>query len=1431
MKQKSSQKFEVNFIYFFLLGLCLTQLALIPPLVHLKGLEVSYAFGDEVEIEAAKFLMKQLGDPNPRIASEAAKKLSVYSYQDVTHALLTTIMREVAKPSPNSFILSESIASLEELLTLQDKPKLVELTELWNAKTATFSLLPWFKFVDPRVKTLEAHALTRNAALPEFPKPKLELFKSILEKNGLTDSDSPEAILLKGTSSLLTDEVRKSEAKDDDFTISGRDHEADNVIDGLVRLKGKNPFLIGPAGAGKTTIAMRVAQKLLKNDFPIAEGAYMKALSHAEIIETTPARISRLAKADTDSAQATAIEVYFEAINQVQKKLNKPIVLYIDEIHTLKKSQIEAMKRYMDSLNDGIMLIGSTTSKEFSQTFKDNEAFRRRVFQTPVEEFTVEQVLSSVNEPKGWLSRIESNYGVQFSQEALELVIKNSTVLLPDSGRFDGSIKTMQDIAISIIRGATGSRTIGEEQVYAFIQKKTGFPVNPHNGSEFARYLKDLELGLNEEVIGQSKMVKDVVDQWAAVLQDSDRGVRVVVEAGPTGVGKTELGKAFAKKVFKNPKAYFEIDANLYKTGGYAMNSLFGAPNGINSSDTTSGTLMDWLDDPAGGKFGGMILINEGERASEDFWERLMEFFDTAQIYGADGKVRRAVKHMVVITSNRADSLAFPGSIDKWTDKEIIARTTELGSDEVKGFFIRTISGKDDFKLPLPVLNRVDKYTVAKPILRSEALEIVNKIAAKFKEKTYKDLKIHVEIEAELLEHLVSSVYNIRDGARPIVRQVEDYLKQARVEGLGRWDTPREGELYLGLSQPKLPGGVPAILIHTSASAAGEHFLLDLPKLKIQDPLDDPEFLAKLRNLKAKLKERIFGQDEMLNSISQAVISHQANPEQSGRALSLMIVGSTGTGKTETGKAIAEALYGNAKRFTVIPLGKIIYEGELNNIFGSPAGHVGSLEEKLFEKFLRENPNGGVGIFDEASNMGGKEHAQKDALFKKFYDVVEDGQWTSPATNETYDLSKYIFLFTGNDGEKLVAGMSSDDLRLSAWNRSKSRESVRALLRDSGVPEAFLGRMADVILMRPLMRAETARIADKLLKPVFEGFKARNVDVSYSDDFVEKFANTFFTQDEGGRSLRKVAETRVQALLTSAFMEIRIDAKADPSKSMKFVISVEDNGIPRPFSRKNDPDRVVDLTVQAYQDGVLIHEAKENVTEFAAEQMKPQAAQAIVIAFHEAGHAVANEAAFTNETLAYLTILPGKTKSLSFLGYARYEQDKNLLGKNPDRKSVVETMAKQYGGRIAQELAGFPADAGWAQDLKQMREYGTRALTEWGLDDELRNIAHGPGGKPQYTARQNELISQKLEELMNEAEKTAKERLINHWEEVRLTVIELMKKGSITASEFSDVKMRAVAKTSRQYELDPVKKRIRLKRTLLPVILGMNGCNKILEGK
>ena len=1381
------------------------------------------------DYELVTQLLNQLPLVAPQQQSAIITQLATYKYVEVVDALIKAIDIQLQSGNTNTFIVS---AAIDSLASMADKSRGRELEQLSQKMSQVrhsdqkLSNEKTYSTLDHKLKTMIAQANSRYqtlARLATMAPPvsyvtadsKVRSASGSTAKASVTLQDRIMELLrdsnLEGVNEIksflavkpdyLTDEAIVERRNNSSYQVIGREQESNDVIDTLVRTKGKNPILVGPRGTGKTSIASKIAEIILDEAFPQNE-AYMRELKGAQMISITPGKISLLAKSDADSSQGAAMEQFLDSVLWLEQKLNTKLILFIDEIHTLSKGQIEAMKPYLDSKRKAIRLIGASTSVEMQNAFKNNPAFLRRLQQIGVAEQSLAEITKIVESAK--LPSIKKNYNVSVTPEALEVMIKNSKSIYPDKSQVDAAVTFTEDLAIAQIRLNPAHKTEGyvitEDLVYNFIQKRTKFPVNPLDATALTEYGKNLETQLEKKVVGQTRMIKDLTAEWITLLRSHEhRGLRSIALLGKTGTGKSLLGREFAKQTFGSESAFLEIDANNYKNGGLDLNSLFGAPNGVSSSSETAGQLYDFMDDPGRGKFGGVILINEGERAHPDFWERWMEIMDTGRGTGGDGKERPFSKHILILTSNRGDKIVFPQQSEEWSEKEIAEQMARYDSEELKKLFTQKTSGKDTFTLPDPVLARIDMFSLAAPVTKHLALKVSRQKVQELTEQLQAKYKIKITVDQNVAASIALTSYSPGMGVRPIEKAVERLIGRTVISALASTGITKNETLHLDVVSDNS-------LLSLRGAANNKAVLETLPRIKPTDKMDDPEFIARLNNLNPSLNKKVIGQEEALEKISDAVLAHEGNSANATRPQSFFLVGSTGIGKTEVAKALAEALYDKAERVAIIPLGHVRFDGHLNQIFGSTRGFTGSTEISAFEQALIDNPQGGVIVFDEASNMGGNDIDKKNELFKTFYNILDEGKWTSEATHKTYFLKDYKIIFTGNDGEKLTMGLSADDMKLSEWKKNKSPEQVRELLAKAGVPQAFLGRMSEIILYKPLVKADIKKITDKLINQALANHAKDGLMIEFSPDFYEKVSDAFFSSDIGARSIRNVAEKQISSLVSKAIVLSGGRSKL-AGHTLRF--SIMDNRNDKPYATDQSPEREVQINMEVIDQN---KQAKLRLflpaTEYATKELKLSPKNALATSYHEAGHAVVNDPRITGQKISYITIRGGRlSDGTEYLGYARYEDAKSgVYSARPNENLLIQRAAQLLAGQWAQQLAGYGADAGWSDDLAKTRNMISESLLKWGLVRELQAVRVSKSGEPILSAKQSRALDENMERIFLAAENLAKETLTQKWNLVRALVGELVAKGSVDEARFKSIQNNY--DNSRQNRLDAEKMRI-----------------------
>ena len=1360
----------------------------------------AYAYADQ----PARDNLTNLKNTDMRVISAALRESTQHLYYENYGQIIRILKDQIKRhkdsaQNTNPFILS---AGFLALLDFSGPEQYDEIKNLIN-EMESLNLTPYGNNrVDTAFDSLKSQYQTKKVQLKSLYG---ESLKSELGKLGQVG-----VFIIDGTVELIRDRTAELKGRDEFIPIEGRQAEGNLTLQTLAELTTSIALLTGPAGSGKSSIAKLIDEMFANDLVPRTEA--MKSFHGGYVIETTPARISSLAKSNDDRAQAAALEAYLDAVIEAQKMMGKKTIVFIDEVHTMSDSQVEALKRYTGGQGE-IKFIFASTSEEFNLKFKQNEAFLRRVGQIPIEELSFAKIKEILY--KTWIPTIQRVFFVNFDEKVVDRVIKESTKLLPHGGKIDGSIKILNKLAVRSSPEEGGSAVqITKKELSSLVREYYSLPIDPNDYAQTLIFFEDLEKEMNKIALDQERMVQDVLSVYKNLLQSKDDNVKSVYVVGPTGVGKTYFAQQLAKKVLNNSKAIYEMNGTDLMEGGMSLNSEFGAPNGVISSDKTSGEFMSWIDDQAKGGKGGIFLLNEIDKAHSDVLKKIMELLDRGFVVGGDGKKRHVKNLLVIMTSNRGMDMVFPNGGKNLSKSELTKLEETLNSDELKDMVDYSSSENDDGndgtdgkngkngKMLPEIKNRIDLFTIALPFLRETAVKVSEGLIKKSVEHFKLEQEVEITVDPSLIEIIVNSSFNPLFGARPIIRETQSTF-QDLVNEASREGKIAEGEKItfkhdIETNQFQiLDGGIGGAIDRRFLNETGaidetraidETGAIDEteaivsqyagPRIKTIDPLEDKDLVKTLLSLKESINSKIFGQEEMTSELALIVASHLGSPVEKTKALSIFLTGSTGTGKTEMAKVLSEILFKFKERVGTINLGNVRFEGDFNNVFNPPKGYVGGKTAGEFEKFLRLNPAGGVLLFDEPSNMGAGNLALKNAFFKLLYQITDEPKWTSSASGKTYDLTKYIFLFGANDGDKLFQGVGSDDLRKAIWEENKDKAKVIELLREAGLPEPFLGRMSGVFLMSPLTRSIVSnQIVPKFLDKTIKGLDSINVKYKFSDIFNKQLGEIFFTQGGGGRSVRDVIDGKMEGAITSVRLKLIRD-EIDFDK-ISLHLSLEDNQEGSIYINDNNKKRIVNLKIQVKDlNGKVIQEEAYNLASDSDKTHLMNERNANITAYHEAGHAVANNPKFTNQELSFITI-KGRGE---YLGYARYTQ---VLGETSlDEQVAMYRIVKMLAGSVGQQLAGFRPDTGMGSDIDQTKKLINHLISSGVYLDLIHDIVVNKKGN---LVKMSPSARAKADELFKEAWGLAVDILVQNWSAVEAIRNHLMKYGEVSgmkANEF-----------------------------------------------
>jgi ATP-dependent Clp protease ATP-binding subunit ClpB len=297
----------------------------------------------------------------------------------------------------------------------------------------------------------------------------------------------------------------------------------------------------------------------------------------------------------------------------------------------------------------------------------------------------------------------------------------------------------------------------------------------------------------------------------------------------------------------------------------------------------------------------------------------------------------------------------------------------------------------------------------------------------------------------------------------------------------------------------------------------------------------------KLLHLEDELHKRVIGQDEAIQAISDAIRRSRAGLQDAKRPMgSFIFVGTTGVGKTELAKALADYMFNDENALVRIDMSEYQERHSVSRLVGAPPGYVGYDEGGQLTEKVRRKPYSVV-LFDEM------EKAHPD-VFNILLQVLDDGRLTDNK-GRTADFRNTIIIMTSNIGSMLI----QDKLKsINDQNREKvldqTREEVLDLLKKTIRPE-FLNRIDEVIMFAPLTEKEIEKIVRLQLSKIEVMLLANDIHLEVTDDAIQLLAAEGYDPQYGARPLKRVLQREILNKLSKMILADEI------KKEKKIVIS------------------------------------------------------------------------------------------------------------------------------------------------------------------------------------------------------------------------------------------------------------------------------------
>ena len=643
-------------------------------------------------------------------------------------------------------------------------------------------------------------------------------------------------------------------------------------------------------------------------------------------------------------------------------------------------------------------------------------------------------------------------------------------------------------------------------------------------GKNLTQMAKD---GKIDPVIGREEEINRVMQILARRTKNNPCLV------GDPGVGKTAIAEGLALKIASNDVPEILQGKTVY---GLDMGSLVaGAKFRGDFEDRIKGIMNEAVEDSGVILFIDEIhtLIGAGDKEGGLDAANIMKPMLTKnelQVFGAttmdeyskyiekDSALERRFQKVIVGEPSVVDSiLILKGLKSKYEEHHKIRITDEAVEAAVK-LSSRYLS---DRFLPDKAIDLVDEAAARKRINFTESSD-KKKLEKEIAETEEKKLKAAEDMDFDLAQQYKEKVASLKE-------ELEAITGKHKPDEEGYTDTLTVDDIQDVLS--KWTG---------------------IPVSRISE--DDA---SRLKNLEAELKKRVIGQDEAVTAIAKAIRRSRLGLKDPGKPSgSFIFMGTTGVGKTELAKALAETMFGDENSLVRIDMSEYMEKHTVSKLIGSPPGYVGYDEGGQLTEKVRRRPYSVV-LFDEI------EKAHPD-IFNAMLQILDDGRLTD-GKGRVVDFKNTIIIMTSNIGAKMLVSSQGTRIGFSTIEDSsdkdeasreglyggksydEAKKEVLEELKKTFSPE-FVNRVDEIIFFRMLGRDSLMQIVDLLVNSVGKRVRDNGIEIRLTPEAKELIAKKGYDPQYGARPLRRV----IQATIEDRLAEAMLDNIVSPGKTALF---------------------------------------------------------------------------------------------------------------------------------------------------------------------------------------------------------------------------------------------------------------------------------------
>ena len=356
-----------------------------------------------------------------------------------------------------------------------------------------------------------------------------------------------------------------------------------------------------------------------------------------------------------------------------------------------------------------------------------------------------------------------------------------------------------------------------------------------------------------------------------------------------------------------------------------------------------------------------------------------------------------------------------------------------------------------------------------------------------------------------------------------VLREIADYdkereiLEAAEEPNFERLAELKSRELQLQEELDQLTAkGTPELTMDNLARVI--ELWTKIPASKIRE-----EEFKRLSELDQRLKKKIIGQDEAIEAVAAAIRRNRVGISPKHKPVSFIFVGSTGVGKTELVKQLAEDMFNAPESLIRLDMSEFMEKHSVSRIIGSPPGYVGYDEAGQLTEKIRRKPYSVI-LFDEI------EKAHPDVL-NVLLQILDDGQITD-AHGRKVNFENTIIVMTSNAGSDRKEGTVGFNKTVNEQGKDRAMKALQQFLR----PE-FINRVDEIVYFNKLTEENFKPIARLMLDELTASLKEKGLQFAYDDALVDYLVGKSYSATYGARNLRRTIQKEVEDSLASAIID------------------------------------------------------------------------------------------------------------------------------------------------------------------------------------------------------------------------------------------------------------------------------------------------------